>query len=51
MVLDGAVKLEGTDGMVVLTEHATYSETDAVVLARPGRWRSRAGGCMRRVSA
>jgi lipopolysaccharide transport protein LptA len=35
MVLDGAVKLEGTDGMVVLTEHATYSEADAVVRA-PG---------------
>ena len=35
MALDGAVKMEGSDGMVVLTEHATYSETDAVVRA-PG---------------
>jgi LPS export ABC transporter protein LptC len=35
MVLDGAVKLEGSDGMTVLTEHATYAETDAVVRA-PG---------------
>src|SRR3954471_15083878 len=35
MLLDGAVKLAGSDGMTVLTEHATYSETDAVVRA-PG---------------
>ena len=35
MLLDGAVTLEGTDGMKVLTEHASYSETDAVVRA-PG---------------
>jgi LPS export ABC transporter protein LptC/lipopolysaccharide transport protein LptA len=35
MVLDGSVRMEGTDGMVVLTEHASYSETDAVVRA-PG---------------
>ena len=35
MVLDGAVKLVGTDGMTVLTEHATYAEADGVVRA-PG---------------
>jgi LPS export ABC transporter protein LptC len=35
MVVDGAVKLTGSDGMTVLTEHATYAETDAVVRA-PG---------------
>ena len=35
MALDGAVKLSGSDGMTVLTEHATYSDTDAVVRA-PG---------------
>ena len=35
MMLDGAVKLVGSDGMTVLTEHATYAETDAVVRA-PG---------------
>ena len=35
MMLDGAVKLAGSDGMIVLTEHATYAETDAVVRA-PG---------------
>jgi LPS export ABC transporter protein LptC len=35
MALDGAVKMVGSDGMTVRTEHATYSETDAVVRA-PG---------------
>ena len=35
MTLDGAVKLVGSDGMTVLTEHATFSETDGVVRA-PG---------------
>jgi LPS export ABC transporter protein LptC len=35
MVLDGSVRMEGTDGLVVQTEHASYSETDAVVRA-PG---------------
>jgi len=35
MVLDGAVKLVGSDGMTVLTEHATYAETDGSVRA-PG---------------
>ena len=35
MLLDGAVKLEGSDGMTVLTEHATYADTDGVVRA-PG---------------
>ena len=35
MVLDGAVKLVGSDGMTVLTEHATYAESDGVVRA-PG---------------
>jgi LPS export ABC transporter protein LptC len=35
MVLDGAVKLEGSDGMTVLTEHATYADADGVVRA-PG---------------
>jgi lipopolysaccharide transport protein LptA/LPS export ABC transporter protein LptC len=35
MALDGAVKLVGSDGMTVLTEHVTYAETDAVVRA-PG---------------
>ena len=35
MVLDGAVKLVGSDGMTVLTEHATYAEADGVVRA-PG---------------
>jgi LPS export ABC transporter protein LptC len=33
MALDGAVRMEGSDGMTVLTEHATYA--DAVVRA-PG---------------
>ena len=35
MALDGAVKMVGSDGMTVLTEHATYAEIDAVVRA-PG---------------
>ena len=35
MALDGAVKMVGSDGLTVRTEHATYSETDAVVRA-PG---------------
>ena len=35
MVLDGAVQLVGSDGMTVLTEHATYAESDGVVRA-PG---------------
>jgi LPS export ABC transporter protein LptC len=35
MVLDGAVKLEGSDGTTVLTEHASYAESDGVVRA-PG---------------
>ena len=35
LALDGSVRMEGTDGLVVLTEHASYSETDAVVRA-PG---------------
>ena len=35
MVIDGAVKLVGSDGMTVLTEHATYAEADGVVRA-PG---------------
>ena len=35
MALDGAVKLEGSDGMHVLTEHATYAESDGAVRA-PG---------------
>ena len=35
MQIDGAVKLAGSDGMTVLTEHASYSETDAIVRA-PG---------------
>ena len=35
MVLDGAVRMVGSDGMTVLTEHASYSEADAVVRA-PG---------------
>ena len=33
VLLDGAVRLEGSDGMVVLTEHATYSDSDATVRA------------------
>ena len=35
IALDGAVKLVGSDGMTVLTEHATYADTDAIVRA-PG---------------
>lgn len=35
LILDGAVKLEGSDGMTVLTEHASYAESDGVVRA-PG---------------
>jgi LPS export ABC transporter protein LptC len=35
MVLDGAVKLEGSDGTTVLTEHASYADSDGVVRA-PG---------------
>src|SRR5260221_1112291 len=35
MALDGAVKMLGSDGMTVLTEHASYAEADAVVRA-PG---------------
>ena len=35
IALDGAVKLAGSDGMTVLTEHATYAETDGTVRA-PG---------------
>ena len=35
MLLDGAVKLEGSDGMIVLTEHAAYAEADGIVRA-PG---------------
>jgi LPS export ABC transporter protein LptC/lipopolysaccharide transport protein LptA len=35
MAIDGAVKLVGSDGMTVLTEHATYAESDGVVRA-PG---------------
>ena len=35
MAVDGAVKLVGSDGMTVLTEHSTYAETDGVVRA-PG---------------
>jgi LPS export ABC transporter protein LptC len=35
MVLDGAVKLVGSDGTTVLTEHASYAESDGVVRA-PG---------------
>ena len=35
MLLDGAVTLEGSDGMTVHTEHATYAEADGVVRA-PG---------------
>ena len=35
IALEGAVKLQGSDGMTVLTEHATFSETDGVVRA-PG---------------
>jgi LPS export ABC transporter protein LptC len=35
MALEGAVKLVGSDGMTVLTEHATYAESDGVVRA-PG---------------
>jgi LPS export ABC transporter protein LptC len=35
MALDGAVRLVGSDGMTVLTEHATYAETDGSVRA-PG---------------
>ena len=33
--LDGAVRMEGTDGMIVLTEHATYAAADGTVRA-PG---------------
>ena len=33
MVLDGDVRLEGSDGMTVRTEHATYSDSDATVRA------------------
>jgi hypothetical protein len=35
MVLDGAVKMVGSDGMTVLTEHASYADADGVVNA-PG---------------
>jgi LPS export ABC transporter protein LptC len=35
MEIDGAVKLVGSDGMTVLTEHATYADSDSVVRA-PG---------------
>ena len=35
IALDGAVKLVGSDGMTVLTEHATYAEVDGAVRA-PG---------------
>jgi LPS export ABC transporter protein LptC len=35
MALDGAVRMEGSDGMIVLTEHATYAEADGIVRA-PG---------------
>lgn len=35
IALDGAVKLQGSDGMTVLTEHATYAEVDGTVRA-PG---------------
>ncbi|HMB82304.1 MAG TPA: LPS export ABC transporter periplasmic protein LptC, partial [Vicinamibacterales bacterium] len=35
MTLDGAVKLEGSDGMIVLTEHVSYADADGVVRA-PG---------------
>jgi LPS export ABC transporter protein LptC len=35
MELDGSVKLQGSDGMTVLTEHASYADVDAVVRA-PG---------------
>ena len=35
MALDGAVTLVGSDGMTVLTEHATYAESDGSVRA-PG---------------
>ena len=35
MALDGAVKMVGSDGMTVLTEHATYADADGVVRA-PG---------------
>src|SRR5258708_39702328 len=33
IVLDGAVRMQGSDGMVVLTEHATYAEVDGTVRA------------------
>lgn len=35
IALDGAVKLAGSDGMTVLTEHATYADSDGTVRA-PG---------------
>jgi LPS export ABC transporter protein LptC len=35
MALDGAVKMVGSDGLTVLTEHATYADGDGVVRA-PG---------------
>ena len=35
IALDGAVKLAGSDGMTVLTEHATYADADGTVRA-PG---------------
>ena len=35
LVLDGDVRLEGSDGMKLRTEHATYSDSDATVRA-PG---------------
>jgi hypothetical protein len=35
MALDGAVKMVGSDGMTVLTEHAAYADADGVVRA-PG---------------
>ncbi|MGH9141493.1 MAG: LPS export ABC transporter periplasmic protein LptC, partial [Vicinamibacterales bacterium] len=35
MAIDGAVKMVGSDGMTVLTEHATYADADGVVRA-PG---------------
>jgi LPS export ABC transporter protein LptC len=35
MVLDGAVKMVGSDGLTLLTEHASYAESDSIVRA-PG---------------
>jgi LPS export ABC transporter protein LptC len=35
MVLDGAVKMAGSDGLTLLTEHASYAEADAIIRA-PG---------------